>query len=163
MTKVLRKVIMTRSRLGNKYLKGNSLVDKDLFKKQKNYCNRLYKRERKKFYNDINLNSITDNKKFWSTMKPFLTDKGASKNSISLIEGTKIINEDSDVAETLNTYFDEVVLLLGINEPSRHLIENHHVNDPIDSIFNIQFNSIQFNSIQFNSIFNYYFQIIQVF
>ena len=51
-----------------------------------------------------------------------------------MIEGTKIITEDSDVAETLNNYFDEAVLLLGINEPSQHLIENHHVNDPIDSI-----------------------------
>ena len=45
-------------------------------------------------------------------MKPLLTDKGASKNSISLIEGTKIITEDSDVAVTLKTYFDEAVLLL---------------------------------------------------
>ena len=71
MTKVLRKAIMTRSRLENKYQKTNSLVGKDLYKKHKNYCNRLYKRERKKFYNNINLNRITDNKKFWGTMKPF--------------------------------------------------------------------------------------------
>ena len=42
-------------------------------------------------------------------MKPFLTDKGVSKNNISLIEGAKIITEDSDVAETLNNYFDEAV------------------------------------------------------
>ena len=125
---------MTRSRLENKYQKTNSLVDKDLYKKDKNYCNRLYKRERTKFYNNINLNRITDNKNFWGTMKPFLTDKGVSRNSISLIEGTKMITEDSDVAETLNNYFDEAVLLLGINEPSQHLIENHHANDPIDSI-----------------------------
>ena len=97
MTKNLRKAIMTRSRLEYKYLKTNSLVDKNLFKKHKNYCNRFYKSERKKFYNNIKLNSITDNKKFWGTMKPFLTDKGVSKNNISLIEGEKIITGDSDV------------------------------------------------------------------
>ena len=55
-------------------------------------------------------------------MKPFLTDKVVSENNISLIEGAKIITEDY-VAETLNNYFDEAVLHLGINEPSEHLIE----------------------------------------
>ena len=37
-------------------------------------------------------------------MKPFLTDKGVSKNSIKLIEGSKIIVEDWEVADTLNIY-----------------------------------------------------------
>ena len=162
MTKALRKAIMTRSRLENKYLKTKSLADKDLFKKQKNYCNRLYKRERKKFYNIINLESITDNKKFWGTMKPFLTDKGVSKNNISLIEGTKIITKDSEVAEILNNYFDEAVLLLGINEPSEHLIENHHVNDPIDSIL-LKFSNhpsiLMINAIMINSSSSFSFHV----
>ena len=161
MTKNLRKAIMTRSRLENKYLKTNSLVDKNLFKKHKNYCNRLYKSERKKFYN-IKLNSITDNKKFWGTMKPFLTDKGVSKNNISLIEGAKIITEDSDVAETLNNYFDEAVLHLGINEPSEHLIENHHVYDPIDSIL-LKFSNhpsiLMINDIMINATSSFSFQV----
>ena len=34
-------------------------------------------------------------------MKPFLTDKGVSKHSIKLIEGSKIIVEDCEVADTL--------------------------------------------------------------
>ena len=63
---------------------------------------------------------MTDNKKFWGTMKP---DKGVFKNNISLIEGAKVITEDSDVAETLNNYFDEAVLHLGINEPLNILLK----------------------------------------
>ena len=162
MTKVLRKAIMTRSRLENKYQKTNSLVDKDLYKKHKNYCNRLYKRERKKYYNNIKLNNITDNKKFWGTMKPFLTDKGVSRNKISLIEGNKIITEDSDVAETLNNYFDAAVSLLRINEPSQHLTENHHVIDPIDSIlltFSNHPSILTINSIMINSSSSFSFHI----
>ena len=162
MTKNLRKPIMTRSRLENKYLKTNSLVDKNLFKKHTNYCNRLYKSERKKFYNSIKLNSITDNKKFWGTMKPFLTDKGVSKNNISLIEEAKFITEDSDVAETLNNYFDEAVLHLGINEPSEHLIENHHVYDAIDSIL-LKFSNhpsiLMINDIMINATSYFSFQV----
>ena len=71
-----------------------------MFKKQRNYCNRLYKRERKRFYENIDLTNITDHKKFWGTMKPFFTDKGPSRNSISLIESSKIIVEDMEIAET---------------------------------------------------------------
>ena len=55
MTKTLRKAIMTRSRLENKYQKTKSLEHKENFKKHKNYCNRLYKRERKKYYESLNL------------------------------------------------------------------------------------------------------------
>ena len=42
MTKTLRKAIMTRSRLEHKYQKTRSINDYESFKKQKNYCNRLY-------------------------------------------------------------------------------------------------------------------------
>ena len=117
MTNPLRKAIMTRSRLENKYLKTKLFSGKDMFKKQRNYCNRLYKRERKRFYKNIDLKNITDNKKFWGTMKPFFTDKGTSRNSISLIEGSQIIVEDMEIAETLNTYFEYAVSSLGISEP----------------------------------------------
>ena len=66
---------MKRSRLENIYHKTKLFADKDMFKKQRNNCNRLYKRERKRFYKNIELKNITDNKKFWGTMKPFFTDK----------------------------------------------------------------------------------------
>ena len=105
MTKTLRKAIMTRSRLENKYQKTKSLEHKENFKKHKNYCNRLYKRERKKYYESLNSRKITDNKKFWNTMKPFLTDKGTSQKRITLIEDDKIISDDAEVVQTLNNFF----------------------------------------------------------
>ena len=80
MTKSLRKAIMNRSRLENKYYKTFSIEDKGNYKRQKNYCIRLYKKERKKYYINLDLRNITDNKQFWTTIKPFLTDKGAKGN-----------------------------------------------------------------------------------
>ena len=71
MTKQFRKVIMKRSRLENKYYKSKCLEDKTSYKKQQNYCNRWYKKEKRKFLNNLNLNEITDNKTFWKTVKPF--------------------------------------------------------------------------------------------
>ena len=44
--------------------------------KQKNYCRRVYKKERKMFLNRLNSSFVTDNKLFWKTVKPFFSDKG---------------------------------------------------------------------------------------
>ena len=101
-TKSMRKAIMRRSALENAfYIKGTAGCHK-AYKKQKKYCSRLYKKERKKFYANFCCDSITDNKKFWNTVKPFLTNKGLSATNITLIDNNKIVSTDQEVAETLN-------------------------------------------------------------
>ena len=67
-------------------------------------------------------------------MKPFFTDKGTSRNSISLIEGSQIIVEDMEIAETLITYFEYAVSSLGISEPKEFITSHDNLTDPIDSI-----------------------------
>ena len=47
MTKTLRKAIMGRSNLANKYLKTGTPESNIAYKKQRNYCSRIYKKERK--------------------------------------------------------------------------------------------------------------------
>ena len=49
MTKTLRKAIMTRSRLQNRYHKLKTGESLQSFKRQRNFCNILYKRERKNY------------------------------------------------------------------------------------------------------------------
>ena len=88
-SKEMRKAIMLRSQLQNKLFKHGTVDYQTAFKRQRNYCNRLYKRERKKYYNNLNLNDITDNKKFWKTMKPLFGDKGGTRDNIVLVEVTK--------------------------------------------------------------------------
>ena len=41
------------------------------YKKQKNYLCRLYKKERKMFFNSLNPSIISANREFWKTVKPF--------------------------------------------------------------------------------------------
>ena len=115
-TNVMRKAIMRRTQLQNKYFKFRTQEHLEAFKRQKNYCNRLYKRERKQYYYNLNLNNITDNKKFWKTMKPLFSNKGGVKENIVLVEGDRIINEDAELAQTFNNFFDNAVKSLGITE-----------------------------------------------
>ena len=56
------------------------------YKEQKNYCSRLYKKERKKFFNGLNPSFVTDNKLFWKTVKPFFSDMGTYGADIKLVE-----------------------------------------------------------------------------
>ena len=116
MTKQLRKAIMRRSELESKYLKNRAIDNKTKLKKQKNFCSKLYKKERKKFYSDLDLNKITDNKQFWKTIKPLLSDKCLQSSTISLVDNKNVISDDSELANTFNNYFEKTVIELGIKE-----------------------------------------------
>ena len=50
MTKNLRKAIMKRSQLEKKYTSNSAVENRNKYKKHKNFCSKLYKKERKKFY-----------------------------------------------------------------------------------------------------------------
>ena len=69
MTKNLRKAIMS-TQLKTKNFKTKRADSLRLCKKQKKFCNKLYKKERKN-YNNLKLNKVTDNKAFWKTIKLF--------------------------------------------------------------------------------------------
>ena len=120
-TKRLRKAIMKRSSLEHKFYKCQTEENYQAYKKQKNYCNRLYKQERRNFYSNLDLKDITDNRKFWNTTKPLFSSKGGGKENIILVDGGKIISEDVEVAQTFNDFFKNTVSSLDIGE-NRFLI-----------------------------------------
>ena len=63
-TKTLRKAIMRRSQLETKYLKTKTQTDLKLYKKHKNFCSKLYKRERRKYYESLDMKNVLDSKEF---------------------------------------------------------------------------------------------------
>ena len=71
-TKAMKKAIMKRTQMQDKYFKNRSCETFNAYTHQRNFCRRLYKRENKKYFNSLNLNRITDNKVFWKTVKPLL-------------------------------------------------------------------------------------------
>ena len=62
MNKTLSKAFMTRARLKNKYYKNPTSENKRLFTKQKNFCTNLLKREKKKYYNNLDIKVFDSNK-----------------------------------------------------------------------------------------------------
>ena len=58
------------------------------YRKQQNFCSRLYKKERRKYYSSFDIKKLhTDNKKFWETIKQFcFSDKGPNNQNITFSE-----------------------------------------------------------------------------
>ena len=116
MNKILSKAFMNRSKLKNKFHKTTNVTNEKKYKRQRNYCVNLLKKEKKKYYDNLNIKSITDNKTFWKTVKPLFSEKNNPGGKITLIENDTIISDDTKVANTFNDYFTNIVKNLNIQE-----------------------------------------------
>ena len=81
----------------------------------------------------MDIKKITDNREFWNTVKPILSDKGGGQGSINLQEdGETVINDDKEVVEVLNNFFVDSVrdLQMSDNFESPELFDelDDHVN-----------------------------------
>ena len=114
MNKELSKTIMKRTRLRNKFLINESPGNRENFNKQRNYCVHLVRKSKREYYGNLNEKNVTDNKTFWKTVKPFLSNKITKHSKITLAENNKVINDDTKIVETLNSFFTEAVLNLKI-------------------------------------------------
>ena len=101
----VRKAIMKRSELESKYVRNKISENSKSYKKQRHLCDKLYKKERKKYYERLDLNNVTDNKKLWKTVKPFLSDK-VTFPQIALVENDEIISDESKVANSFSNFFE---------------------------------------------------------
>ena len=89
----------------------------------------LSRKTKRKNYSSLDQKSISDNNKFWRTVKPFLSDKTSFNAKIALIEDGEIISSDSEIADILNTFFSNIVS--NINLPvnlSQYPISNLYYN-----------------------------------
>ena len=84
--KELSKAIMTRTKLHNNFLQNKSEENGKLYAKQGNFCVSLWRKTKKRSYENLNEKSFTDDKLFWKTIKLFLSDKTVDKNKIHLTE-----------------------------------------------------------------------------
>ena len=80
--------------------------NKKRYSLQRIYFVSLLRKMEKEYYGNLNEKRVNNNKIFWKTVKPFLSDKIVSKEQITLVENDKIISEDSDVAQSLNSLND---------------------------------------------------------
>ena len=109
MSKQLRKAVMTRAPLLNKYRKDSSVGNPFAYKRQRNFCVKHLRKSNKNFYNNLNVKRITDNRKFWQTIKSNCTDKTLKDERITLVEGDKVLTEEKDEVKIFKDHFEKIV------------------------------------------------------
>ena len=121
MDKELNQAIMVRSKLRNKYLKSKSEIEKQRYKKQRNYCVKLLRVKTQKYYESLDISKISDNEAFWKTISPLFQNKSYSTNSrITLLENGDILSEEAKVAYIFNELFSNVVKELKIEKDDKN-------------------------------------------
>ena len=118
------------TKLRNIFLQNKSEENKIRYTKQRNFCVSLLRKTKKQYYQNLNEKAVADNKIFWKTVKPFLSDKVSGMDKIHLIENNELIKSDSKTAETLNNFFSNIVQNLNI---ARYTIEEpfiENIQDP---------------------------------
>ena len=113
-SKALRKAIMVRSKLKNKYNKSRTGENWDSYKKQTNFCVNLLRKTKKDCFNYLNIKNITNNKAFWKTIKPYFSNKGLGPSSLILSEKNKIVTNHQDIANIMNNYFTDITSHLNL-------------------------------------------------
>ena len=116
MTKELRKAIMDRLWLQNKYLKYPSTENFVNMKKIKNKCNPICRKSKTKYLKRSTEKRISSSKQFWNFVKPFLTNKDCMSNDfISFRNGDVFIDKKSKLVEMFNSYYINIVeKILGV-------------------------------------------------
>ena len=129
MNNEISKAIVTRTRLRNRFLKNRNNRSRDLYRKQRNICVSLLRKSKKDYFSKLNEKQITDNKRFWKTVKPFLSNKVQSSERINLTdENNSLVTDCGKVEKELNSFFSSVVKNLNIPSYERY--------DPLsDNIF----------------------------
>ena len=130
MTKQLSKETMKRSRLRNNFLRNRTEENKILYNRQRNYCVSLLRKSKKGYYENLNIKNVTDNKLFWKSVKPLLSDKSRIRDRINISEKGKILKTESETAERLNSFFSNIVKNLNISRYSEFDPVTENIADP---------------------------------
>ena len=105
---------MVRTRPRNIFLKNRSEENKINYKKQRNLCVTVLRKSKREYYQNMSVENVCDNKKFWKAVKPLLSNEIMSSEKIALVEGTKILKNDKETAKVLNNFFSTIIQNLKI-------------------------------------------------
>ena len=130
MTKELSREIMAMSRLRNKYLTDKTVENRLLYTQQRNKCVALLRNTKNNYYENLDEKEVTDNKKFWRTIKLYLSDMSVKCDKIHLNENENLIKGESETAEVLNNFFSNIIKKLKIPEYENLNSSIENIKDP---------------------------------
>jgi len=134
MNSTWKKAIHKKHHLLNRLRKMKSRKNWQLYRKQRNLCQKLKRESLRNYMNDKCVNSKQDPREFWRTVSPYLSDKTRDNGNIQLVDGDCFQNNPVTVANIFNDNFVKIADSIGADSiynselqghPSFGIIENH--------------------------------------
>ena len=66
------------------------------------------RKTKKTYYENLDEKNVKDNKNFWKTVKPYLSDKSVKCDKINLNENGELLKSESETAEVINKFFSNI-------------------------------------------------------
>ena len=110
MNKSLKKAIMRRTKLWNKYCKSKSSEDLDAYRGQRNLITKMNKKAKYDHFNRTIQAFKNDSKAFWKSCKPFFSNSGPVETQLSLNHNGHIIQNSFEIANILNVHYSDCLL-----------------------------------------------------
>ena len=123
-TKALTKAIMKRSELESKYLKNKTSEKFRNLTKNKEMSAVNYIKKKKKYYERLDLNNVTDKKKFWKIVKSFF-------QKMPQVENDEIISDKSKVTNSFSNFFENAIHSLGV-KTNEYSNDNYGLKNPVE-------------------------------
>ena len=94
------------------------------------FCVSLLRKSNRGYYENVNIKNVIDYKLFRKSVKPLLSDKSHIRDRISISEKCVILKTESETAETLNSFFTNIVKNLNISRYSEFDSVTENIFDP---------------------------------
>ena len=113
-TKELRKAIVNRSKLRNKFLKTRNKEPKERFNRQRSFCDSLLRKTKRCFFGKLDHRVVSVNRKIGKTVVLLFSEKAFHKESVILNNSNKTISKNMELAEIFKKNFSKLVENLDI-------------------------------------------------
>ena len=99
MNKEIRKAIMRRTGLRNKYLQNQCAATRKAYISWRSLYFSIVRKAKLDYYNKLDHKKLTNNKTFSKIVKPFFTDKTINNEKVLLMKQGEIISVDKKILE----------------------------------------------------------------
>ena len=122
---------VNRSKLRNRFLKTRNEESKRCFNRQRNFCVSWLCKTKRRFFRKLDYRIVSDNRKFWKTVGPLLSEKTLDKETIILNNSNKTISNNEELAIVFYKHLSKLVENLDTNETLGSNIGSSDITDPV--------------------------------
>ena len=124
--------MMLRTKLRNKFLKQKTTETRSGYNKQRNICVSILRKAKRSYFENLDIKNLSDNRKFWGTVKPLFSNKVRSNDYTTLNENDLLIRNEYKIANIFNTFFVNIVPNLGFEIDQQYLRNVSNISDPVE-------------------------------